>query len=241
MLDTILIGGVAGGVGRTLVAPIDRVKIIYQSNVSTPFTWKGAFLKLVEIKQKEGVYGLWKGNTSALTRIIPYEAIKFKVYIATKDIAPNKLFAGMLSGISGEICTYPIETLRTCISYKIGKKDSYYNIINQMGIRKLYRGVSPAILSSAVYNGLSFGVYEYWRDVNSNIAAILAGITSTIGCYPMEIVKRRRQVGLKACPIDIYYKEGISAFYKCITFNSVKSAILMSVVYKILEYDKKFN
>ena len=241
MEDTLLIGATAGGIGRTIVAPIDRIKIIYQSNIFKPFTWKGAFLTFHEIKQKEGIKGLWRGNMPSLVRVLPYEAIKFKVYLQFNSNQYSKLFAGMIAGICGEVCTYPIETIRTKISYRIGQNNTYLRIIKELGISGMYRGINPAILSSASYNGISFGMYEYWKEYNYTVAAILAGISSTLCCYPMEIVKRRRQVGIQADPIEILKKEGISAFYKGITFNCTKSAFLMIIVFQILRLDKHFK
>lgn len=241
MRDTILIGGIAGGIGRTIVAPIDRVKIIYQSNATLPFTWKGAFLKFREIVSEEGFLGLWRGNTSTMIRTVPYEAIKFKTYIYIKSTTSNSLIAGMVAGVCGEVTTYPIETLRTRISYRIGVEESYTTVVRRLGVSGLYRGISPAILSSMVYSGLSFYVYDYFRNTSNIFAAIAAGVISTVGCYPMEIVKRRRQIGLRLSPWDIYTNEGCGTFYKCITFNCTKSAILMIIIFEILKLNEQFK
>ncbi len=58
-------GGIAGVVSRTAIAPIERVKILYQvSRASVSTSW----LQLApRIWREEGFLSFWKGNTAAVT------------------------------------------------------------------------------------------------------------------------------------------------------------------------------
>ena len=72
-------GAAAGGVSKLLTAPIDRVKIMYQVSTSRPFTVKSGMRTAVEIVRTAGVSGLWRGNSIAVVRDVPYAAIMFSV------------------------------------------------------------------------------------------------------------------------------------------------------------------
>ena len=56
-----LAGALAGATAKTVEAPLDRVKIIFQVNKER-FSMRAALRRMGEIAQTEGVRGLWKGN-----------------------------------------------------------------------------------------------------------------------------------------------------------------------------------
>ncbi|CAM6027835.1 unnamed protein product [Sphagnum balticum] len=63
---SLLAGGVAGGVSRTAVAPLEWLKILLQG--------------LKSIWKSEGIHGFFKGNGTNCARIIPNSAVKFYSY-----------------------------------------------------------------------------------------------------------------------------------------------------------------
>jgi len=83
-------GGVAGCVAKTVVAPLDRVKILFQA--SNPEyqkyagTWSGAFHAGTQIYKESGVLGLFQGHSATLLRIFPYAAVKFMAYDQVHDL-----------------------------------------------------------------------------------------------------------------------------------------------------------
>ena len=54
-------GALAGATAKTIEAPLDRVKIIFQVS-KLPFSFRAAGQQMVAIVRNEGVQGLWKGN-----------------------------------------------------------------------------------------------------------------------------------------------------------------------------------
>jgi hypothetical protein len=54
-------GGLAGATAKTVEAPLDRVKIIFQVSKQR-FSLRAAGRQMVAIARSEGVAGLWKGN-----------------------------------------------------------------------------------------------------------------------------------------------------------------------------------
>ena len=67
-------GGIAGVIGKTLVAPFDRVKYIFITT-SRSFTYKAAMSEVRDIIQTTGFLKLWRGNFFNILRIFPYAAI----------------------------------------------------------------------------------------------------------------------------------------------------------------------
>lgn len=63
----LIIGGLAGMIAKSVVAPVDRIKILFQ--VSTErFSVSGVVKTMGRIHREEGIAGLWKGNSATMLR-----------------------------------------------------------------------------------------------------------------------------------------------------------------------------
>ena len=78
-----LAGGLAGMVAKSFVAPIDRIKIMYQIT-SAHFRIRDVPGVALKIINEEGFTALWKGNTATLIRVFPYSGIQFMVFDKVK-------------------------------------------------------------------------------------------------------------------------------------------------------------
>ncbi|TDL19945.1 mitochondrial carrier [Rickenella mellea] len=126
-----LAGGVAGCVAKTVVAPLDRVKILFQAS-NPDFqkyagTWSGAFRAGAEIYKQNGVRGLFQGHSATLLRVFPYAAIKFMAYdqvhyflMPTRESETNlrRFAAGSISGTISVFFTYPLELIRVRMAFQ---------------------------------------------------------------------------------------------------------------------------
>ncbi len=87
---SLVAGGVAGCVAKTAIAPLDRVKILFQT--SNPQyshhigSFMGVFRAAREIKDQYGLRGLFQGHLATLIRIFPYAAIKFMAFEQYKNV-----------------------------------------------------------------------------------------------------------------------------------------------------------
>ncbi|KAI0671297.1 mitochondrial carrier [Trametes maxima] len=125
-----LAGGTAGCVAKTAVAPLDRVKILFQAS-NPDFqkyagTWSGTFRAVAKIYGENGFRGLLQGHSATLFRIFPYAAIKFMAYdqiegalMPTRESQTNlrRFTAGALSGMISVLFTYPLELIRVRMAY----------------------------------------------------------------------------------------------------------------------------
>ena len=74
-------GGVAGAISRTVVSPLERLKILFQIQSVGRNEYKGSVLKgLVKIWKEEGWRGMLRGNGTNCIRIVPYSAVQFGSY-----------------------------------------------------------------------------------------------------------------------------------------------------------------
>ena len=89
-----LAGGVAGAVSRTVVSPLERLKILFQVQSSSHTEYKGSVWKgLVKIWREEGFRGMMRGNGINCLRIVPYSAVQFGSYNFYKRVRLSQWFA----------------------------------------------------------------------------------------------------------------------------------------------------
>jgi hypothetical protein len=127
----LIAGGVAGGLSKTAVAPLERIKILYQIKHGN-FQSMGVCRSLSCIAKTEGLRGLYKGNGASVLRIVPYAALHFAAYEQYRhwiiDGVPAAgtgpvvdLVAGSLAGGTAVLCTYPLDLARTRLAYQVSE------------------------------------------------------------------------------------------------------------------------
>jgi hypothetical protein len=74
-------GGVAGAVSRTVVSPLERLKILFQVQSAGRDAYKLSVGKaLAKMWKEEGWRGFMRGNGTNCIRIVPYSAVQFGSY-----------------------------------------------------------------------------------------------------------------------------------------------------------------
>jgi len=167
-------GGIAGGIAKTVIAPLDRSKIFFQTNETRNYRFRYAIRWLKHGYRTEGLLSLWRGNTATLARIVPYSAINFMSFEQYKKLlnveepgSPGyrRFIAGSLAGSTGQLCTYPLDRARAVMAVTPGKQYRnlavvFCNIYKEEGFLALYRGLTPTLLGVIPYAGTSFFTYE---------------------------------------------------------------------------------
>ena len=83
----LMAGAVMGGVVHTIVAPIERAKLLLQTQESNLAIgrgnrrFKGMLDCLVRIVREEGILSLWRGNGSSVLRYYPSVALNFSLKV----------------------------------------------------------------------------------------------------------------------------------------------------------------
>ena len=85
-----LAGGVAGAVSRTVVSPLERLKILFQIQSHGRNEYKLSVGKgLAKMWRDEGWRGFMRGNGTNCIRIVPYSAVQFGSYNFYKRVSAS--------------------------------------------------------------------------------------------------------------------------------------------------------
>ena len=83
-------GGVAGAVSRTVVSPLERLKILMQIQSAGRDAYKlSVGQALGKMWREEGWRGFMRGNGTNCIRIVPYSAVQFSSYNFYKRVRPS--------------------------------------------------------------------------------------------------------------------------------------------------------
>ncbi|XP_076583251.1 mitochondrial coenzyme A transporter SLC25A42-like [Chaetodon auriga] len=222
-LDSLLCGAFAGAVAKTVIAPLDRTKIIFQVS-SKRFSAKEAFRLIYGTYMKDGLLSLWRGNSATMVRVMPYAAIQFCSHekykkelggyygCQGKALPPFPRFlAGSLAGTTAAMLTYPLDMVRARMA--VTAREMYSNILHvfvrisqEEGVKTLYRGFTPTILGVIPYAGITFFTYETLKKLHTEKTkrsqpypyerlafGACAGLIGQSASYPLDVVRRRMQ------------------------------------------------
>lgn len=187
-LKDLAAGGVAGGISKTVVAPIERVKLLLQvqdssTQISADKKYKGIVDAFRRIPQEQGMMSLWRGNTANVIRYFPTQALNFAfkdkykaIFMAGVDrkTQPGKFFvanlaSGGAAGGTSLFFVYPLDFARTRLAADIGKGDARQfkslshclaTIAKNDGPIGLYRGFGVSLGGIIVYRAAFFGCFD---------------------------------------------------------------------------------
>ncbi|WPH00164.1 Hypothetical protein R9X50_00298700 [Acrodontium crateriforme] len=191
VVASFIAGGVAGAVSRTVVSPLERLKILLQVQGTGRMEYQMSVGKaLQKMWREEGFKGLMAGNGTNCIRIVPYSAVQFGSYNFYKKffeaspgepLSPGRrLLCGATAGVTSVTFTYPLDIVRTRLSIQsasfetlkkdaAGKLPGMWETMVMMyktegGVLALYRGIVPTVAGVAPYVGLNFMIYESVRE-----------------------------------------------------------------------------
>jgi len=209
-------GAFAGVVSRTVTAPVDRLKILYQAGGNANTSIKQLAIK---VNKDGGFRAFWRANGVNVLKVMPEKSLKVFMYEYLKSIIceqpekPTKterFASGAFAGAIAQLFIYPMEITKTRIA--VSKKGQVNGIaptirmiVAEEGLSGLYRGSAASILGIMPYSGTSLMVYNLLRHrymdfydkepgtpVVSGIGAV-AAICGTSVSYPLQLIRTRLQ------------------------------------------------
>lgn len=185
-------GGVAGGISKTVVAPIERVKLLLQvqgasTQIAADKQYKGIVDCFTRVSKEQGVTSLWRGNTANVIRYFPTQALNFafkdkykKIFLdgVTKEnfwrFFLGNLASGGAAGATSLMFVYPLDFARTRLAADVGTgKNRMYTglgncittIYKSDGVKGLYGGFGVSVGGIIVYRAAFFGGYDTLKDI----------------------------------------------------------------------------
>jgi solute carrier family 25 (adenine nucleotide translocator) protein 4/5/6/31 len=192
MFKDMMLGGTAGAISKTVAAPLERVKLLLQTQDAN-FQLAGkkytGFANCMQrVYTEEGFLAYWRGNWANVVRYFPTTALNFgfKDFYRRQFVNANpatdkyrygmqNVLAGGLAGCSCMVFVYPLDFARTRMGADVGKDmaDRQFQslthcmktIFAKDGMAGLYQGVGISLFSNFIYRGLYFGAYDTGKDV----------------------------------------------------------------------------
>jgi len=186
MLD-FMIGGVSAAVSKTMVAPIERVKLLLQvqdanPNIPAEMKYTGIGDCFRRVATEQGLLSFWRGNFANVVRYFPTQALNF----ACKDYykltlcpynpktQPGMFFVGNCAsgGAAGatSLCfVYPLDFARTRLAADVGsgKEREFSGLVNCLtktaklgGVGSLYNGFGISVVGIIFYRASYFGMFD---------------------------------------------------------------------------------
>jgi Mitochondrial carrier protein len=185
----ILAGGIAGMVAKSVVAPLDRIKILYQVS-AIPFHFRDLPKVVYNIIREEGIIALWKGNMATMIRVFPYSGIQFmtfdicKSYYLRKHHHDHHDYNTSSSTINNRTTSIPIIDPSLSATEHTTASSSSSTVPNNT-TATTYNNINTNNKHDRKY-GLS--------AIESLIAGMIAGTVSVICTYPLDLVRAQLAV-----------------------------------------------
>jgi len=193
-LTDLAAGGVAGAVSKTAVAPIERVKLLLQTQDSNPKIKSGEVPRYTgigncfsRVTAEQGFASFWRGNLANIIRYFPTQAFNFAFKDTIKNLFPRynpqtdfwRFFAtnmasGGLAGAGSLLIVYPLDFARTRLAADVGsgKTREFTGLVDCLkktaargGTMAMYQGFGVSVQGIIVYRGAYFGFYDTAKGV----------------------------------------------------------------------------
>ncbi|NP_001130999.1 putative mitochondrial adenine nucleotide transporter BTL1 [Zea mays] len=181
LLSPVAIAGAAAGIAATLAChPLEVIKDRLTINREV---YPSIGLAFRRIYKTDGIGGFYAGLCPTLIGMIPYTTCYFFMYDTIKTSycrlhkksslsRPELLLIGALSGLTASTISFPLEVARKrlmagalqgkCPPNMIA---ALSEVIQEEGVMGLYRGWGASCLKVMPNSGITWVLYEAWKDV----------------------------------------------------------------------------
>jgi len=168
LASDLLVGGTIGAISKTIMAPVERVKLLMQTQDSNPAVLRGEVQRYTSIGNcfsrvysEQGTAAFWRGNLVNCLRYAPQQGSAlafndminnmFPIYNSNTDFWKSfgsKLFSGGLAGAIANTICYPFDFARTRLAsdLKSGKPQ--------------FKGISDCIVTTVKKPGYHWSLHR---------------------------------------------------------------------------------
>merc|ERR1712178_143209 len=184
-----LAGGVSGAIAKTCTAPIERVKLIIQTQDANPRIMSGEIPRytgivncFTRVGSEQGFSAFWRGNTVNILRYFPTQAFNFAFKDTIKAMFPKynpkkefgaffavNMASGGLAGAGSLTIVYPLDYARTRLASDVGSGERAIKGLGDClkktaagpsGVMGLYNGFGVSVVGIIPFRGPYFGVND---------------------------------------------------------------------------------
>jgi len=194
LLSDLLIGGSIGALAKTVMAPVERIKLLMQTQDSNPDVLSGKIERyksigdcLSRVSKEQGLVAFWRGNLVNCLRYAPQQGSAlafndlinklFPDYSSKTDFYKSlgvKLTSGGLAGAIANTICYPFDFARTRLASDLsagkpkfkGIWDCIASTTRSQGITGLYTGWTVTCMGAFVYRAGQLGLFKQIQDLN---------------------------------------------------------------------------
>jgi len=223
-----LAGGTSGAVAKTCTAPIERVKLLIQTQDANPKIISGEVKRYTgivdcfsRVSSEQGIKAFWRGNFTNILRYFPTQAFNFAFKDGIKAMFPKadknsefvKFFminvaSGGLAGAGSLMIVYPLDYARTRLASDVGGGKQQFNglldclkkTVANGGVKSVYNGIGVSIMGIIPYRGAYFGLFDTLTGYNpyQKSEDALSRAGSTFACAQTSAI----MAGYASYPFD---------------------------------------
>jgi len=206
----LLIGGSLGALSKTIMAPVERVKLLMQTQDSNPDVLSGKVQRYSgigdcfrRVYSEQGSLAFWRGNLVNCLRYAPQQgsALAFNDFLGKlfpvynpktdfwKNTGTNLMNGGLAGAFANTIC-YPFDFARTRLASDLKKgkgqfkgiTDCIVTTVRNQGITGLYTGWSVTVMGAFVYRAGQLGLFKTIQDMNpyKTDKGLIGGVSSFV-------------------------------------------------------------
>jgi solute carrier family 25 (adenine nucleotide translocator) protein 4/5/6/31 len=211
-------GGTSGAISKTITAPIERVKLIIQTQDSNPLIRSGEVPRytgigncFTRVYAEQGLGAFWRGNFTNCLRYFPTQAFNLAFKDSIKSSFPKyspktefwaffgvNLASGGLAG-AGSLCVvYPLDYARTRLASDVGSGKKTFSGLGDcimktakgpQGVLSLYNGFGVSVAGIIPYRGTQFGLNDTLKGLNPYDKEVsFIGIASKWACAQFSVI-----------------------------------------------------
>merc|ERR1711935_1007367 len=182
-------GGTSGAIAKTCTAPIERVKLIIQTQDANPRIISGEIQRytgigncFTRVAAEQGIGAFWRGNFVNILRYFPTQAFNFAFKDTIKAMFPKyspkkdfwsffavNMASGGLAGAGSLTIVYPLDYARTRLASDVGSGKRAFEGLGDClkktaagpaGVMGLYNGFGVSVVGIIPFRGTYFGVND---------------------------------------------------------------------------------
>lgn len=212
------LGGISGAVSKTVTAPIERVKLIIQTQDANPKIISGEVPRytgigncFTRVASEQGIGAFWRGNFTNCIRYFPTQAFNLAFKDSIKSLFPKynpkvqfwqffgaNLASGGLAGALSLCIVYPLDYARTRLASDVGSGKRAFNGLGDClmktakgpkGILSLYNGFGISVAGIIPYRGVQFGLNDTLKGLNPYDKDVsMIGVASKWACAQFSVI-----------------------------------------------------